>query len=150
ADRSQEVFYRVKLALHHYSQQSECIPGVINLVLYNSQDYVADRAAEILEGFGEIAVGSVIQALSHIVHGRTQLLVRVLENIHDADAVLALIALLEMPQVRNDISLALAVVHALGQFRDERVVSPLIRVVGSSDIRLYEEAIESLSFLGEV
>src|SRR5439155_24161345 len=43
ADRSQEVFYRVKLALHHYSQQSECIPGVINLVLYNSQDYVADR-----------------------------------------------------------------------------------------------------------
>jgi len=150
ADQSQEVFYQVKFALHHYSQQPECISGVIRLVLYNSHDDVANKATDILEGFGEIAVGSVIQVLPQVVHGRTQLLVRVLEKVHDADAVPALIALLEMSQVRNDISLGLSVVHALGQFRDARVVSPLLQVAGISDIRLYEEAIEALSFLGEV
>ncbi|HEU5228166.1 MAG TPA: HEAT repeat domain-containing protein, partial [Ktedonobacteraceae bacterium] len=150
ADQSQEVFYQVKLALHHYAQQPGCIAGVIKLVLYHTRDYVAFRAAEILEGFAEVAVEEIIQALPQIVSGRTILLVRVLEHVHDDKALPALITLLATSQMRNDIPLTSAIVHALGKFKDERVIAPLLHVVDDADPQLSGEAVKALTSLDEL
>jgi HEAT repeat protein len=47
-------------------------------------------------------------------------------------------------------TLQVAVVHALGQFPDERVVSPLLDMLASSNVLLYEGAINALSYLEDV
>jgi len=47
-------------------------------------------------------------------------------------------------------TLQVAVVHALGQFPDERVVAPLLDMLASSNALIYEGAINALSYLEDV
>ncbi len=126
----------------------ESIPGLLALVLFAPDELTADRAALILSAIGEPAVEPITAALSQIVPGRTRLLVQVLEQSHHAAALPALIALLERIEVEP--LLAIAVVRALSQFSDARVVTPLLKVLSSSYPQLYEEAIDALSQLGDV
>jgi HEAT repeat protein len=167
------VQQQVASALQTFAPES--IPGLIDRVLHGASELVATRAEQVLGGIGEAAVTPVIQALSPVVPGRTHLLVRVLERIRDPRAIPALIALLrdstpahlEMglandaarlrtASVRQDQrkytdqTLQVAVVHALGQFPDERVVSPLLDMLASSNVLLYEGAINALSYLEDV
>jgi len=152
ADPSDVVFNQVKFALQHYARQyPECIIGLIKLVLdNNNSNEVADRAAEILGDLGDDVVEPVIEAMSAIKYRRTEKLVHVLEKRRDERAIPALINLLNMPQVRDDTSLVQTVISALGEFRDERVVSPLLEVLASSDNELCDKAIDVLSSLGEI
>src|SRR5205823_7260976 len=87
-----------------------------------------------------------------VVPGRTHLLVQVLERIRNSQAIPALIAFLENPQQSSQVdqSLQVAVVHALGQFPDERVVAPLREMLASSNPLIYEGAINALSCLEDV
>src|SRR5205085_6989350 len=103
---------------------------------------------QILGDIGVEVVKPVIQALFPVVPERTPLLVHVLEHVQDAQAIPALISLLEMPHVEQP--LAIAVVHALGQFPDKRVVQPLLNTLASTQPLIYEGAINALSNLGEV
>src|SRR5205085_8452102 len=79
----------------------------------------------------------------------THLLVRALARIHDAEAIPTLIALLETAgeDTQVDQSLLLALIDALGQFQDERVVAPLMEMLASSNALFYEGAINALSSL---
>src|SRR5713101_1728698 len=167
------VQQQVASALQTFAPES--IPGLIDRVLHSASELVATRAEQVLGGIGEAAVTPVIQALSPVVPGRTHLLVRVLERIRDPRAIPALIALLrdstpahlEMglandaarlrtASVRQDQrkyteqTLQVAVVHALGQFPDERVVAPLLDMLASSNALIYEGAINALSYLEDV
>jgi HEAT repeat protein len=125
----------------------DSIPGLIELVLFDTDEAVATRAAQVLGDIGEAIVVPVMQALPQLVPGRTRLLVQVLEHVHDAQAIPALIALLESPGIES--LLAVAIIHALSQYSDARVVPPLLAVLASSTVHVYEEAINVLSFLGK-
>jgi HEAT repeat protein len=125
-----------------------CIPGLIDVALRHPDELVATRAEQVLGRLGEVVVDPVIQALNPPVAGRTRLLVHTLEVVRDLRAVPALIALLRDSQ--SDVALALAIVQALGQLSDERVVPPLLDVLNSANPLLYEGAINALSNLGEL
>src|SRR5258707_9334708 len=155
------VQQQVARALHSFAPES--IPGLIDRVLQSESELVALRAEQILGGIGEEAVTPVIQALSPLVPGRTHLLVHVLERIRDPQAIPPLVALLrnstppsqglpgsalQPPQAEQ--TLQVAVVHALGQFPDERVVAPLLEMLVSTDALIYEGAINALSYLEDV
>ncbi|HEY4386483.1 MAG TPA: HEAT repeat domain-containing protein, partial [Ktedonobacteraceae bacterium] len=137
---------RVAEILQIYAPES--IPGLLDLVLHAADEMVAERAASVLAAIGETVVEPVTAVLGQIVPGRTRLLVQVLEQTHQTAALPALISLLETPELEP--LLAIAVVRALSQFSDARVVAPLLTVLSSSYPQLYEEAIDSLSQLGEV
>jgi len=143
------VQQQVASALQTFAPES--IPGLIDRVLHSASELVATRAEQVLGGIGEAAVTPVIQALSPVVPGRTHLLVRVLERIRDPRAIPALIALLrDSTPAPTEQTLQVAVVHALGQFPDERVVSPLLDMLASSNALIYEGAINALSYLEDV
>lgn len=146
ADPALVVQQQVAIALRAYTPES--IPGLIDLVLKSPNEPVAARAAQILGDIGEEVVEPVIEALQQLVPGRTLLLVHVLERVHNPQAIPALIALLEKPEIEP--LLAVAIVRALSQFREARVVPPLIGVLVNPQPQLYEEAINALSHLGEV
>lgn len=140
----------VALALHTFAPES--IPGLIDCVLHCENDLVAIRAEQILGDIGDEATTPLIQSFAPIVPGRTHLLVHALERIHNPRSIPALIALLENPQdsSQGDQSLQVAVVHALGQFPDERVVAPLLEMLASPNPLIYEGAINALSYLEDV
>ncbi len=163
------VQQQVAAALHTYAPES--IPGLIDRVLHSDSELVATRAEQILGDIGEVVTIPVIQALNPVVPGRTHLLVQVLERIHNQQAIPALIALLQPPQSDyypptkiplegqsdtspqpslTDQALQVAVVHSLGQFPDERVVTPLLDMLASSNPLIYEGAINALSYLEDV
>src|SRR5579875_331009 len=146
ADSSVAVQQALARTLAAYSPS--CIPGLIDTLLHHSDEMVAARAEQILGDLGPVVSEPVIQALTPPVAGRTPLLVHVLERVHDPRAVPALISLQRNAQ--SDVALALAIVQALGQFPDERVVPPLLDYLTSANPLLYEGAINSLSNLGEL
>ncbi len=144
------VQQQVALALRAFAPES--ISGLIDCVLHNDNELVATRAEQILGDIGDEATTDIIQSLTPIVTGRTHLLVQVLERIRNLQAIPALIAFLENPQQASQVdqSLQVAVVHALGQFPDERVVAPLLEMLTSSNPLIYEGAINALSSLEDV
>jgi len=144
------VQQQVALALRAFAPES--ISGLIDCLLHNDSELVATRAEQILGDIGDEATTHLIQSLTPIVLGRTHLLVQVLERIRNPQAIPALIAFLENPQQSSlvDQSLQVAVVHALGQFPDERVVAPLLEMLASSKPLIYEGAINALSCLEDV
>ena len=146
ADPSPLVLQQVTSTLFTFS--SESIPGLINLVRTDTDEMVAERAANMLKGIGNEVVVPVSQALSPIVPGRTRLLVQVLEQIKDERAVSALISLVKTSQ--EEPLLAIAVIHALSQFSTKQVVLPLLDMLENSQAQIYEESIEALSYLGSV
>ena len=145
-DSALVVQQQVAAALRSFAPES--IPGLIDLVLYSDSEPVASRAEQILGDIGEEAVRPVIQALSPIVPGRTHLLVHELERVHNPQAIPALIALLKTPQVEP--RLQVAIIRALGQFPDERVVAPLLEMLASLNTLIYEGAINALSHLEDI
>ncbi len=149
-DPSLMVQQQAALALHAFAPQSTS--GLIDCVLHNNNELVATRAEQILRDIGNQATTDIIRSLTPIVPGRTHLLVQVLERIRNPQAIPALIAFLENPQQspQVDQSLQLAVVHALGEFPDERVVAPLLEMLESSNPLIYEGAINALSCLEDV
>jgi HEAT repeat protein len=144
------VQQQVALALRTFAPES--ISGLIDCVLHNDSELVATRAEQILGDIGDEATTDLIQSLTPIVPGRTHLLVQVLERIRNPQAIPALIAFLENSQQSSQVdqSLQVAVVHALGQFPDERVVAPLLEMLASSNPLIYEGAINALSCLEDV
>ncbi len=84
------VQQQIANALQAYLPES--IPGLIDLVLSDVSEPVADRAAKILGDIGRAVVIPVIDVLFNIVPGRTRLLVQVLEQIHDPQSIPALIS----------------------------------------------------------
>jgi HEAT repeat protein len=146
ADPAMTVQQQVALALRAYVPAS--IPGLIDVVLHSDSDFVAARAEQVLGDIGEDAVNPVIQALFPIEPERTHLLVHVLERLHNPQAIPVLVTLLRTPQAGQ--TLLLSVIHALGEFADTRVVSPLLDMLAHSNPLLYEGAINALSRLGEV
>src|SRR5207247_9621598 len=101
------------------SFRSERIPGLINLVLSDPNDTVAERAAQMLGGMRQEIVVPVSQATSPIVPGRTRLLVQVLEQTHDSRIMPALISLIKPSQYEP--LLAIAIIRALSQFPTQQV-----------------------------
>ncbi len=146
ADHSLAVQQTLASTLAVY--QPACIPGLIDAVLGHPDEQVAARAQQILGGLGSVVVEPVIGALIPLVHGRTPLLVHVLEQVGDARAVPPLIELLRDPHA--DVAFLLAVEQALGQFSDARAVPPLIELLESNNPLLSEGAINALSNLGEL
>ena len=146
ADPALTVQQQVARALRIYAPGS--IPDLIKLVLFDTSEIVATRAAQVLGDIGVEVIDPVIQALGEEVQGRTRLLIYVLERVRDQRVIPALIALLEKPGIES--LLAVAIVHVLGQYPDERVVSPLIGVLASPDVLLHEAAVNALSNLGEM
>ncbi len=146
ADNSLAVQQTLAATLAVY--QPACIPSLIDAVIRHPDELVATRAQQVLGGLGTAVVEPVIRALTPLVHGRTPLLVHVLEQVGDAQAVPPLIDLLRDPHA--DVALMLAIVQALGRFSDERAVLPLIDLLESSNPLLYEGAINALSNLGEL
>ncbi|HEX9132378.1 MAG TPA: HEAT repeat domain-containing protein, partial [Ktedonobacteraceae bacterium] len=146
-DPEQVVQQQIALALRTFAPES--ISGLIDCVLHSESDLVATRSEQILGDIGDEVTTPVIQALTPAVPGRTHLLVQVLERIRDPQAIPALIALLENPLQSSQVDQALqvAVVHALGQFPDERVVAPLLEMLANSNPLIYEGAINALSYL---
>jgi len=144
------VQQQVALALRAFAPES--ISGLIDCVLHNDSELVATRAEQVLSDIGDEATTDIIQSLAPVVPGRTHLLVQVLERIRNPQAIPALIAFLENPQLSSQVdqSLQVAVVHALGQFPDERVVAPLLEMLESSNPLIYEGAINALSCLEDV
>ncbi len=144
------VQQQIAMALHTYAPES--IPGLINSVLHGDSDLVATRAEQILGDIGDEATTPLIQSLTPVVPGRTHLLVQVHERIGNPQAIPALIALLESPKQSSQVDqmLQVAVVHALGQFPDERVVAPLLGMLASPNPLIYEGAINALSCLEDV
>src|SRR5947208_14475991 len=141
ADPSLLVQQQVTSALHSYSPAS--IPGLIDLLLLDASEVVAERAAHILAGMGEEVVLPVSEALSRIVPGRTRLLVHILEQVHDARAIPELITLLKSSP--SDPLLTIAVIRALSQFPTKQVVAPLLDILSNPHPQIYEEAIDALS-----
>jgi HEAT repeat protein len=146
ADPSTVVQQRAANALLTYAPDS--IPGLIELVLFDADESVATRATHILGDIGTPVVGPITQALSQVVPGRTRLLVHVLERVRDPRAIPALIALLQTPDIEP--LLAIAIIHALCQNPDTQVVPPLLTILSSSNLQVCEEAVNALSYLGEV
>ncbi len=146
ADPSLLVIQQLTNTLHSFG--SESIPGLINLVLSDPNDTVAERAAQMLGGMHQEIVVPVSQATSPIVPGRTRLLVQVLEQTRDSRAMPALISLVKPSQ--DEPLLAIAVIRALSQFPKQQVVAPLLEMLESPQPQIYEEAIEALSSLGVV
>ena len=144
------VQQQIALALRNFAPES--ISGLIDCVLHSEGDLVATRAEQILGDVGDEVTTPVIQALTPVVPRRTHLLVQVLERLRNPQAIPALIALLEHPlrSPQIDQALQVAVVHALGQFPDERVVAPLLEMLASSKPLIYEGAINALSYLEDV
>ena len=144
------VQQQIALALHTFAPES--IPGLIDCVLHSDSDLMATRAEQVLGDIGDEATTSLIQSLTPVVPGRTHLLVRVLERVRNPQAIPALIVLLENPKQssQDDQALQLAVVHALGQFPDERVVTPLLEMLANPNPLIYEGAINALSCLEDV
>jgi HEAT repeat protein len=144
------VQQQIAVALRTFAPQS--IPGLIDRVLHSDSELVATRAEQILGDIGDEVTTPVLQALIPLVPGRTHLLVQVLERIRNPLAIPALIALLDNPLQSSQVNqtLQVAVVHALGQFPDERVVAPLLDMLASSNPLIYEGAINALSFLEDV
>ncbi len=164
-DSALVVQQQIAAALRTFAPES--IPGLIDCVLHSDSEPVATRAERILGDIGEESLTPVIQALTPVVPGRTHLLVQVLERIHNPQAIPALIALLETPHraslpTSNSLhdssfpspaveqTLQVAIVHALGQFPDERVVAPLLDMLASSNPLIYEGAINALGYLEDV
>ena len=145
-DKSHAVQAQVVQALRAYAPES--IAGLIDCVLRDPSDTVADRAAQILVSIGQDVVGAVIEVLPRLVPGRTRFLVQILELIHDPRSLTALISLLETPQLEP--LLVISVVRALGQFSDKRVVAPLLEMLSTTNPQFYEEAVTALSQLGDV
>lgn len=149
---SLNVQQRVTRTLIAYAPDS--IPGLIQLVLTASDEFVATRAEQILGDIGVPAVNPVMEALVPIVPERTHMLVNVLARTRDASALPVLIALLEtenapsLPPSQIDAPLILALIDALEQFQDERAVVPLMEVLTGSHALFYEAAINALSSLG--
>ncbi|HCI78634.1 MAG TPA: hypothetical protein DHW02_02970, partial [Ktedonobacter sp.] len=125
----------------------ESIPGLIELVLYHANEQVALKAVQLLVDIGEQSVLPVTDALTTIVPDRTRLLVQVLERLHDPRSLDALMNLLSQPQLEP--LLIIAVIRALGQFSDVRIVSALVEVLADVRTQVYEEAINALSQMGE-
>lgn len=146
AHKSHAIQQRVAQALRSYAPES--IVGLINAVLHEPSDSVADRAAQILVDIGQDVVRPVIDALPEIVPGRTRFLVQILELIRDSGSIAALVSLLQTPQLEP--LLVISIVRALGQFSDKRVVSPLLEVLATTNPQFYEEAITALSQLGPI
>jgi HEAT repeat protein len=146
ADPSPLVLQQVTSTLHTF--KSESVPGLIDLVLTETDEIVAERAAHMLKGMGTEVVVPVTQALMPIVHERTRLLVQILEQIKDERAIPALMSLVEPSQ--NEPLLAIAVIHALSQYSAQQVVSPLLKMLENPQAQIYEEAIDALSSLGSV
>ncbi len=144
------VQQQIALALRTFAPES--ISGLIDCVLHSESDLVATRSEQILGDVGDEVTTPVIQALTPVVAGRTHLLVQVLERVHNPQAIPALIALLEQPlqSPKIDQQLQVAVVHALGQFPDERVVAPLLEMLANSNPLIYEGAINALSYLEDI
>jgi HEAT repeat protein len=144
------VQQQIALALRTFAPES--ISGLIDCVLHSESDLVATRSEQILGDIGDEVTTPVIQALTPAVPGRTHLLVQVLERIRNPQAIPALIALLENPlqSPQVDQALQVAVVHALGQFPDERVVAPLLEMLANSNPLIYEGAISALSYLEDI
>lgn len=155
------VQQQVAVALRGFAPES--IPGLIERVLHSDSELVATRAEQILSDIGDEVTTPVIQTLSAVVPGRTHLLVHVLERVRNPRAIPALIALLEPPLAssksppdsslqphQGEQTLQVAVVHALGQFPDQRVVAPLLDMLASSNPLIYEGAINALSYLEDV
>src|SRR5207302_22854 len=155
ADPSLLVQQQVAGALRTYSPAS--IPGLIELVLSDASENAAERAANILGSIGNEVVLPVSQALYPIVPGRTRLLVQVLDQVHDARAIPALITLLKAgPDEHPDPLLTISVIHALSRFSDVgpplagALVAAILDVLSNSQPQIYEEAIDALSSLGIV
>lgn len=148
ADPSLEVQQQVTLALRRYGNES--IPGLIYQALQGESEQVATSAAQILAELGESVVDPVTEALIPVIPDRTYLLVRVLARLPSPQSVPALVALLEScaAEATVDTQLVLALIEALGQFRDERVVTPLMEMLASANPLFYEGAINALSNLG--
>jgi HEAT repeat protein len=147
SDPALPVQQSVAQALLRYGAES--IPGLIYQALQGENELVATSAEQILSELGEDAVDPVIEALIPTVPGRTRLLVNVLARIHDPHALPTLIALLETSVSESpvDAPLVLALIEALGQFQDERAVSPLMEMLASTQPLFYEGAINALSRL---
>ncbi len=159
------VQQQIATALRTFAPES--IPELIDHVLHSDSELVAIRAERILGDIGEEVITPVIQALTPVVAGRTHLLVQVLERIRNPQAIPALVALLEtplrtslpslksprdssLPSPAVEQTLQVAIVHALGQFPDERVVAPLLNMLASSNPLIYEGAINALGYLEDV
>ncbi|GHO84464.1 HEAT repeat domain-containing protein [Dictyobacter formicarum] len=146
ADPQQSVRQQVSHALQVYAPES--IPGLIERILTDADDVIAERASTILEAIGESVVDPVVEALSTAVSGRTRFLVQILEHLRDARAIPALIHLLDQPRLEQLV--IIAIIRALCQFSDVRVVTPLLNLLSMSNTMVYEAAIQALSQLGMV
>jgi HEAT repeat protein len=150
ATPSLEVQQQVAQALRRYGDES--IPGLIYQVLQGGSEQVATAAAQILGEMGESAIDPVTEALVPIVPGRTHRLVQVLARLPSPQSVPPLVALLESStqEAAVDTQLVLALIEALGQFQDRRVVAPLMEMLASASPLFYEGAITALSNLGSL
>ncbi|GHO91340.1 hypothetical protein KSF_013880 [Reticulibacter mediterranei] len=146
AEQSSAIQKQVTKTLLVYAP--ECIPGLIELVLSEKAEVVADQAAQILASIGEMVVVPVMEALFPIVPERTRLLVQVLEHVHDARVVSPLITLLQSPDLET--LLTIACIRALSRFAEERVVAPLLEQLSAVNPQIYEEAVDALGGLGVV
>ncbi len=126
----------------------ESIPGLIDLVFSHPDELVAGKAAQTLSEMGPEVIGPITNVIFHIIPERTRLLVQVLERIHDAEALPPLLALLQTPQL--ELLLMIAVIRALGQFPEQRVVVPLLHMLVHAQPQVYEEAINALSRIWQV
>lgn len=143
SDSQEAVWKAVAQALQLYAPES--IAGLIELVLTGPGDEVAERSLNVLVAIGEPVVERIIDALSTVVAGRSRFLVQILERLRDPRAIPALITLLEQPQLEP--LLIVAIIRALCQFPDERVVAPLLKILGMPATLVYEAAIIALSQL---
>lgn len=143
-DATATIQQQVTKTLKLYAPES--IPGLVELVLHGSSEGVAARAAHILSEMGMQVVVPITDAISHIVPGRTRLLVQVLEQIHEPQSISALISLLQVSH--NEPLLTIAIVRALSKFTDKQVVPALLMVLNDTYPQVYEEALDALSALG--
>ena len=154
ADPSLLVQQQVALTLVAY--QPDSITGLIDVVLSDDNDMVAEKATHLLGDMGASAVDPILHALSQLTPvvssqldaRRLRLLVFILERIHDVRAILVLVHLLTTLQAEP--LLTVAIIHALSEFQDGQVVLPLIAMLGQSNPQVYEEAIDALSRLGDI
>jgi HEAT repeat protein len=145
-DPQDRVWEAAVRALELYAPES--IAGLIEQVLTGPNDIVAERATNVLISIGESVVERVIDGLSSIVPGRSRFLVQVLERLRDPRAVPALIALLEQSQLEP--LLVVAIIRALCQFADERIIPPLLSILAMPSPLVYEAAINALSQMLDV
>jgi FOG: HEAT repeat len=146
SDPQDAVWQAVAQTLQLYAPES--IPGLIEQVLTGPSDEVAERSSNVLVAIGEPVVTQVIDALAQVVAGRSRFLVQILERLGDVRAVPALIRLVDQPQLEP--LLVVAIIRALCQFPDERVVAPLLKILALPATLVYEAAIIALSQLPEL